>query len=65
MPMEEPIENFNFKENDKIMVIGKSTVDPGFVALTAYEKNNLTKLNGLFGEIEKDLAELERNFLEG
>ncbi|KAL7074583.1 hypothetical protein ACQ4LE_006254 [Meloidogyne hapla] len=64
-PMEEPLENLGFNENDKIMVIGAVKADTGNEVLVEYEKNHLTKLNGLFKTIDEDLFEIERNFLQG
>uniref|UniRef100_A0A914MY73 BAG family molecular chaperone regulator 1 n=2 Tax=Meloidogyne incognita group TaxID=654580 RepID=A0A914MY73_MELIC len=65
-PMEESLENLGFNENDKILVIGGSSkIDEGKEILIKYEKTHLTKLNGIFKEIDEDLSEMERNFLEG
>lgn len=61
------------------MVITGATVNPtkntsadsiiqrnkGFQSLLDYEKKHLIPLNDLFEENDKDLTELERNFLEG
>jgi len=64
--MEESLENLGFNENDKILVIGGSSkIDEGKEILIKYEKTHLTKLNGIFKEIDEDLSEMERNFLEG
>lgn len=64
--MEEPLKNFDFKETDKIMVIGKpSKQDQGLALLLAYEKSYQTKLNESFKAIGDDITELEKNFLEG
>lgn len=65
MPLDEPIENLKFKDKEKIMVIGASNKDSGFELLVAYEKNNLPKLSDLYKNIDQDLTELERNFLQG
>lgn len=65
MPLDEPIENLKFKDKEKIMVIGASKKDSGFELLVAYEKNNLPKLSDLYKNIDQDLTELERNFLQG
>ena len=65
LPLDEPIENLKFKDKEKIMVIGTSKKDSGFELLVAYEKNNLPKLSDLYKNIDEDLTELERNFLEG
>ncbi|CAK5056427.1 unnamed protein product [Meloidogyne enterolobii] len=65
-PMEESLENLGFNENDKILVIGGSSkIDEGKEILIKYEKTHLTKLNGIFKEIDEDLSEMERNFLKG
>ncbi|VDL79463.1 unnamed protein product [Nippostrongylus brasiliensis] len=61
--------DLNFKENDKVLVMGKVSTalkdDPGFSALVKYEKANLVALQRQHEEIEKDLSSLELNFLDG
>ncbi|KAF7638777.1 hypothetical protein Mgra_00001857 [Meloidogyne graminicola] len=64
-PMEESLGNFGFNENDKILVIGSTKVYTGKEVLITYEKTHLTKLSELFKEIDEDLCEIERNFLQG
>ncbi|WKX89749.1 hypothetical protein Q1695_008974 [Nippostrongylus brasiliensis] len=60
--------DLNFKENDKVLVMGKVSTslkdDPGFSALVKYEKANLVALQRQHEEIEKDLSSLELNFLD-
>ncbi|PIO67490.1 BAG domain protein [Teladorsagia circumcincta] len=58
----------NFKDNDKILIMGKVSSslkdDPGFSALVAYEKANLVGLQKQHEQIESDLSAMELNFLD-
>ncbi|VDO32811.1 unnamed protein product [Haemonchus placei] len=57
--------DMNFKENDKILIMGKFLQDdPGFSALVAYEKANLLGLQKQHEQIETDLSAMELNFLD-
>ncbi|PAV89816.1 hypothetical protein WR25_20057 [Diploscapter pachys] len=63
------LEDFGFKENDKCIVIGQKVKgalkdDPGFAMLVDYEKKFLTVLQKVLDEIDVDLTELEKNFLD-
>ncbi|CAI2318457.1 unnamed protein product [Caenorhabditis sp. 36 PRJEB53466] len=57
----------NFKENDKIIVMGGKNAmvdDQGFRMLSQYEKHNLSNLQKTYDVNLKDVADLERGFLE-
>ncbi|EGT41109.1 hypothetical protein CAEBREN_05817 [Caenorhabditis brenneri] len=61
------LSTLNFKENDKIIVMGGKnamTDDPGFKMLMQYEKHNLSNLQKTYDVNLKDVADLERGFLE-
>jgi hypothetical protein len=68
---DESLELYRFKPNDKIMVMGqpkpgmKHEPNPGLDTLMNYEKKHLVPLNKTYEELDKDITELERNFLEG
>ncbi|CAJ0592887.1 unnamed protein product [Cylicocyclus nassatus] len=60
--------DLKFKKNDKLLIMGKVSTtmkdDPGFSALVSYENSNLVPLQKLHEEIEKDLTQLELNYLD-
>ncbi|CAJ0930221.1 unnamed protein product, partial [Mesorhabditis belari] len=61
-----PLSAFKFKENEKIMVMGRPMqADPILKQLNEYEKKNLIDLQDTFLKIGQDLTELEKDFLEG
>ncbi|KAK0424720.1 hypothetical protein QR680_008810 [Steinernema hermaphroditum] len=65
-----PLAEFKFKDNDKVMVLGRQkkgalTSDPGFSRLVDYEKAHLQKMTKDYVAIEKDLLELEKIMLDG
>lgn len=67
---EEPLSNYKFKCTDKLMVMGvprkaAGVENHGLKLLTDYEKKQLIPLNEMFIKNGKDVAELERNFLQG
>uniref|UniRef100_A0A8R1DEU2 BAG family molecular chaperone regulator 1 n=1 Tax=Caenorhabditis japonica TaxID=281687 RepID=A0A8R1DEU2_CAEJA len=62
-----PLDSLNFKENDKIIVMGGKNAmadDAGFRMLGQYEKHNLSNLQKTYDVNLKDVADLERGFLE-
>ncbi|CAD6184189.1 unnamed protein product [Caenorhabditis auriculariae] len=62
-----PLSDCGFKENEKIIVMGGRKVvkdDPGFSSLVAYENKHLGLLRKTLDDIEKDIGELEKNYLE-
>ncbi|VDD87852.1 unnamed protein product [Enterobius vermicularis] len=65
---DDSLEKFNFKKNDKILVMGKpsaSQEDGGWKKLVEYEKKNTPVIGKKYDKNEEDLAALEQNFLEG
>uniref|UniRef100_A0A1I7TD06 BAG family molecular chaperone regulator 1 n=1 Tax=Caenorhabditis tropicalis TaxID=1561998 RepID=A0A1I7TD06_9PELO len=62
-----PLATLNFKENDKIIVMGGKNAladDAGFKMLMQYEKHNLSNLQKTYDVNLRDVADLERGFLE-
>ncbi|KAF1771076.1 hypothetical protein GCK72_002901 [Caenorhabditis remanei] len=61
------LSTMNFKENDKIIVMGGKNAmadDAGFKMLMQYEKHNLSNLQKTYDVNLHDVADLERGFLE-
>lgn len=61
------LSTLNFKENDKIIVMGGKNAlvdDAGFKMLMQYEKHNLSNLQKAYDLNLRDVADLERGFLE-
>jgi len=65
----EPLSKYKFKKTDKLMVVGGNAPsfndDAGMKAIIEYEKHHVEHLRKLLETNTNDLAELERNFLEG
>uniref|UniRef100_A0A158P8N5 BAG family molecular chaperone regulator 1 n=1 Tax=Angiostrongylus cantonensis TaxID=6313 RepID=A0A158P8N5_ANGCA len=56
--------DMDFKDNDRVIVMGKASDDLGFSSLVSYEKTNLSGLQKEHRDIESDLSALERNYLD-
>ncbi|CAI4227575.1 unnamed protein product [Auanema sp. JU1783] len=67
-PDSTPLVEFNFVENDKLIVMGKPKkamkIDQGYALLIKYEKDNLVKLQEQYAGITRDLEELNKEYLE-
>uniref|UniRef100_A0A8R1YA75 BAG family molecular chaperone regulator 1 n=1 Tax=Pristionchus pacificus TaxID=54126 RepID=A0A8R1YA75_PRIPA len=62
------LDKFSFKEGDKLLVIGKTRAplmsDATFHSLVDFEKKTLVGWQNGYNDLEKDLVELEKRFLE-
>jgi len=66
MNVDEPLSNYRFSDMDKIVALGaKKAEDPGYASLVWFEKKNIFPFISSFNQIANDLAELEKNFLDG
>lgn len=62
------LEKFNFKKNDKLLVMGRppaSQENEGWKKLLECERKNIVVIGRKYDKNEEDLAALEQNFLEG
>ncbi|KAL3985202.1 BAG domain family protein [Acanthocheilonema viteae] len=62
-----PLSSFNFKENDKLLVLGKpptTETDVGWKLLVDFERKHTVAVSKTYAKNENDLTQLEKNFLK-
>ncbi|EFO18949.2 BAG domain-containing protein [Loa loa] len=62
-----PLSSFNFKENDKLLVLGKpptTETDVGWKLLVDFERKHTVNISKTYATNENDLTQLEKNFLK-
>ncbi|VDO44015.1 unnamed protein product [Onchocerca flexuosa] len=62
-----PLSAFNFKENDKLLVLGRPPTretDVGWKLLVDFERKHTVNVSEIYAKNENDLTQLEKNFLK-
>uniref|UniRef100_A0A915PGF1 BAG domain-containing protein n=1 Tax=Setaria digitata TaxID=48799 RepID=A0A915PGF1_9BILA len=61
------LSSFNFKENDKLLILGKpptTETDAGWKMLVDFERKHTVHVSKAYAKNECDLTQLEKNFLK-
>ncbi|KAK6107575.1 BAG domain family protein [Brugia pahangi] len=61
------LSSFNFKENDKLLILGKppaTATDIGWKLLVDFERKHAMDISKTYARNENDLTQLEKNFLK-
>ncbi|CAG9539876.1 unnamed protein product [Cercopithifilaria johnstoni] len=62
-----PLSSFNFKENDKLLILGKpptTETDVGWKLLVDFERKHVADVSKTYAKNTNDLTQLEKNFLK-
>uniref|UniRef100_A0A8R1TW71 BAG domain-containing protein n=1 Tax=Onchocerca volvulus TaxID=6282 RepID=A0A8R1TW71_ONCVO len=62
-----PLSSFNFKENDKLLILGRPPTretDVGWKLLVDFERKHTVNVSRTYAKNENDLTQLEKNFLK-